>query len=184
MPPMQRLFLIIVACLALFVAGCGSDSSSSTTGGSDTAAQSQTSEESSTGEEEGAEEEAEEAPDLPPQPNVPKGPPPKKLVIEDVKKGSGATAKAGDKVSVYYVGVVYKTKEQFDADWNTGEPFTFNLGAKEVIPGWDQGIQGMKVGGQRELIIPPALAYGNQGVYPSIPPNSTLVFLVKLLAVK
>lgn len=182
MPPMQRLFLIIVACLALFAAGCGSDSSSSTTGGSETTAQSPASEKSSTSEE-AAEEEAEEAPEIP-QPNVPEGPPPKKLVIKDLKKGSGATAKAGDKVSVYYVGVLYKTKEGFDSNWESGEPFTFKLGAKEVIPGWDKGIQGMKVGGQRELIIPPDLAYGEQAIYPSIPAYSTLVFLVKLLAVK
>ncbi|HMI81335.1 MAG TPA: FKBP-type peptidyl-prolyl cis-trans isomerase [Solirubrobacterales bacterium] len=180
---MQRLFLIIVACLALFVAGCGSDSSSSTTGSSGTAAQSPTSEEGSAGEEEAAEEEAEEAPQLP-QPNVPKGPPPKKLVTKDLKQGSGATAKAGDEVSVYYVGVLYKTKEQFDGNWDSGEPFTFKLGAKQVIPGWDKGIQGMKVGGERELIIPPDLAYGEQAIYPSIPAYSTLVFLVKLLAVK
>lgn len=183
MPPMQRPFLIIVACLALFVAGCGSDSSSSTTGGSDTAAQSPTSEEGSTSEEEAAEEEAEEAPDLP-QVSVPKGPPPKKLVIEDEKKGSGPTAKAGDKVSVEYVGVLYKTEELFDANWGSGEPFTFKLGAKEVIAGWDKGVQGMKVGGVRKLIIPPDLAYGEQAIYPSIPAYSTLVFLVKLLAVK
>jgi peptidylprolyl isomerase len=181
MPPMQRLFLIIAACLALVVAGCGSDSSSSTTsGGSETTAQSP-SEEGSTAEEASEEEEAaEEIPEV----TVPKGPPPKELVIEDKKKGSGKTAKAGDEVSVNYIGVVYKTKEQFDANWNSGEPFTFTLGAKEVIPGWDKGVQGMKVGGLRKLIIPPALAYGNQGIFPSIPANSTLIFLVELLAVK
>ncbi|HEX6601895.1 MAG TPA: FKBP-type peptidyl-prolyl cis-trans isomerase, partial [Solirubrobacterales bacterium] len=107
-----------------------------------------------------------------------------KLEIKDVKKGNGPTAKAGDKASVYYVGVVYKTKEQFDANWDSGDPFTFTLGAGEVIKGWDRGVQGMKVGGERELIIPPALAYGNEGIFPSIPPNSTLVFLVKLLRVR
>jgi peptidylprolyl isomerase len=180
MPPMRRLFLIITACLALVAAGCGSDSSSSTTG-SDTTAQS---EESAAAKEEREAAEAEKAAEEIPQVTIPKGPPPKQLVIEDKKKGSGATAKAGDKVSVNYVGVVYKTKEQFDANWNSGEPFSFTLGAKEVIPGWDKGIQGMKVGGLRKLIIPPALAYGNQGIFPSIPPNSTLVFLVELLAVK
>jgi peptidylprolyl isomerase len=176
---MPRVFLIIAACLALLVAGCGSDSSSSTTaGGSETTSPS-SAEESSTTEEASNE----EAPEIPPV-KVPKGPPPKRLVVEDKKKGSGKTAKAGDEVSVNYVGVVYKTKEQFDANWDSGEPFTFTLGAQEVIPGWDKGIQGMQVGGVRKLILPPALAYGNQGVYPSIPPNSTLVFLVELLAVK
>lgn len=177
---MRRLFLIIMACLALVVVGCGGDSSSSTTG-SDTSAQS---EESAAAKEEREEVEAEEAAEKIPQVTVPKGPPPKQLVVADKKKGSGATAKAGDQVSVNYVGVVYKTKEQFDANWDSGEPFSFKLGAQEVIPGWDKGIPGMKVGGLRKLIIPPALAYGNQGVYPSIPPNSTLVFLVELLEVK
>jgi peptidylprolyl isomerase len=183
MPPMQRLFLIILACLALVTAGCGDDSSSSTTGGSETAAQSPASEDGS-GEEEEEEAAAEEEEAELPQVNVPKGPPPKKLVVKDLKKGSGATAKAGDKVGVEYVGVLYKTKELFDANWGGDEPFTFRLAAKEVIPGWDKGVQGMQVGGVRKLIIPPDLAYGDQGIYPSIPAYSTLVFLVKLLAVE
>jgi peptidylprolyl isomerase len=118
-----------------------------------------------------------------PQVTIPKGPPPKKLVIEDLKKGKGPAAKSGDKVTVHYVGVTYKEKEQFDANWEN-EPFSFKLGAQEVIPGWDKGIPGMKVGGQRKLTIPPSLAYGSEGVYPSIPPNSTLVFIVELLAAK
>ena len=183
---MQRVFLIILACLALIAAGCGDDSSTST---SPSPAETSAEETSPAGEEKAADaeeeaaEEAEEAPELP-QPKIPSGPPPKQLEIKDVKKGDGPTAKAGDKVSVYYVGVVYKTKEQFDANWDSGEPFSFNLGAGEVIKGWDQGVQGMKVGGERELIIPPGLAYGNEGIFPSIPPNSTLVFLVKLLNVK
>jgi peptidylprolyl isomerase len=172
--PMQRAFLLVLACLALFAAGCGDDSSTST---------SPSPAEETSSAEEGKGEEKAEAPELP-QPKVPGGPPPKQLEIKDVKKGSGPTARAGDKVSVYYVGVVYKSKEQFDANWDSGEPFTFSLGAGDVIKGWDQGIQGMKVGGERELIIPPGLAYGNEGFFPSIPPNSTLVFLVKLLRVK
>lgn len=179
MPPMKRLFLIIAACLAVFLAGCGSDSSDSTTaGGGDTAAESPAQKENAA-----AEEEKEAAAELP-KPNVPSGPPPKQLEIVDKKPGSGATAKAGDQVSVHYVGVVYKTKELFDANWGEDEPFSFKLGAQEVIKGWDKGVAGMKVGGQRELIIPPALAYGPEGIYPSIPPNSTLVFLVELLKVE
>jgi peptidylprolyl isomerase len=177
MPPMQRFFLIIAACLALALAGCGSDSDTETAAGTDTSTKT---EENAAAAEKKAEE---EAPELP-QPQVPAGKPPTKLVVKDVKKGSGATAKAGDEASVYYVGVVFKTKEQFDADWDTGEPFTFKLGAGDVIKGWDQGVQGMKVGGERELILPPNLAYGSEGVYPSIPPNSTLIFLVKLLKLK
>jgi len=118
-----------------------------------------------------------------PKVTVPQGPPPKKLVVKDLKQGSGPTAKAGDEVTVQYVGVDYKTGKEFDSSWSRNEPFAFNLGAGEVIQGWDQGIEGMKVGGRRELIIPPELAYGSQEAG-SIKPNSTLVFVVDLLAVK
>jgi peptidylprolyl isomerase len=184
MPPMQGAFLIIVSCLALFVAaGCGGDSSTSETSGGDAvaAAQSPKSQEEAALEEE-EENAAEEAAALP-KPRIPSGPLPKKLVIVDKKTGSGATAKAGDEVSVHYVGILYKTEELFDANWGEDEPFAFPLGGGKVIKGWDQGVQGMKVGGQRELFIPPSLAYGSEGIYPSIPPNSTLAFLVELLAV-
>jgi peptidylprolyl isomerase len=110
--------------------------------------------------------------------------PPKKLEIEDLEEGSGAEAKAGDLVTVQYVGVNYKNGEEFDASWNGGEPFTFPLGAGEVIAGWDQGVQGMKVGGRRELVIPPSLGYGATGSPPAIPPNEALIFVVDLLAVE
>jgi peptidylprolyl isomerase len=118
-----------------------------------------------------------------PKVEVPKGPPPKKLVVKDLEEGKGPAAKLGDEVSVEYVGVVYKTGKQFDASWDRGEePFTFELGSGGVIAGWEQGIEGMKVGGRRELIIPPELAYGSEGGG-SIPPNSTLIFVVDLLAI-
>ncbi|MGN6254555.1 MAG: FKBP-type peptidyl-prolyl cis-trans isomerase [Solirubrobacterales bacterium] len=170
--------------LVLAIAGCGGGSSSATTSGSGaTGSQEKTSEEESAFKENAAGEYIAETSEGVPQVTVPKGPPPKKLVVEDLKQGKGATAKAGDKVTVHYVGVVYKTKEQFDANWEN-EPFSFKLGAQEVIPGWDKGVPGMKVGGRRKLTIPPALAYGSQGVYPSIPPNSTLVFVIELLRVK
>lgn len=177
MPRMQRPFLIIFACLALFVAGCGGSSSS--TSSSSTEAGSSTSKEETE-----APEEAPPQNEPGPTVHVPKGPPPKKLEIKDLKKGTGATARAGDKVSVHYVGVLYSNGETFDSSWSRGEPFSFTLGAQEVIPGWDKGVVGMKVGGRRELIIPPALAYGEEGVYPSIPPKSTLVFVVDLLKAK
>ena len=99
-------------------------------------------------------------------------------------EGDGAEAKAGDKITVQYVGVGYRSEEEFDSSWSRNEPFTFTLGAGEVIPGWDQGIAGMKVGGRRELIIPPNLAYGPSGSPPVIGPNETLIFVVDLLAVK
>lgn len=188
MPPMQRVFLIILACLVLVAAGCGDDSSSTTEEVREEAAalvQEQEEEEKAEAEKAAKEEaEAEEEAAKLPQPNVPSGPPPKQLETVDVKTGSGKTAKAGDEVSVYYVGVLYENGEQFDGNWGSGEPFTFPLGAGAVIKGWDQGVEGMKVGGERELIIPPDLAYGKQGVYPTIPPDATLVFLVKLLKVK
>jgi peptidylprolyl isomerase len=117
-----------------------------------------------------------------PKVTVPSGPPPKQLVEKDLKTGKGPTAEAGDEVTVQYVGVDYKTGKEFDSSWSRSEPFTFTLGAGEVIKGWDQGIEGMKLGGRRELIIPPELAYGSQAVG-SIKPNSTLVFVVDLLAI-
>ncbi|WP_028059156.1 FKBP-type peptidyl-prolyl cis-trans isomerase [Candidatus Solirubrobacter pratensis] len=115
---------------------------------------------------------------------VPKGPPPKKLVIKDLKKGTGAEATDGSTVSVQYVGVLYDGGKQFDASWDRGQPFSFPLGAGQVIPGWDQGVKGMKVGGRRELIIPPDLGYGAQGAGADIPPNAALIFVVDLLDVQ
>lgn len=114
---------------------------------------------------------------------VPKGAPPKKLVVRELEKGSGAEAKAGNEVTVQYVGVNYKSGEEFDSSWSRSEPFSFQLGAGQVIPGWDQGVEGMKVGGRRELIIPPNLAYGAAGSPPAIGPNETLVFVIDLLEV-
>jgi peptidylprolyl isomerase len=113
---------------------------------------------------------------------VPKGPAPTHLVTTDIIKGTGATAAAGKTIVVNYVGTLYKTGKQFDASWDRNQPFTTALANGSVIPGWVQGIAGMKVGGRRELIIPPALAYGASG-QGSIPPNSTLVFVVDLLSV-
>jgi peptidylprolyl isomerase len=115
---------------------------------------------------------------------VPKGAPPKKLVIKDIEKGSGATAEPGREVTVQYVGVNYKNGKEFDSSWSRNEPFPFQLGAGRVIPGWEQGVEGMKVGGRRELIIPPGLAYGSAGQPPAIGPNETLVFVIDLLAVE
>jgi peptidylprolyl isomerase len=114
---------------------------------------------------------------------VPKGPAPARLVVKDLKTGDGAEAKSGDQVSVQYVGVLYSDGKQFDSSWDRGQPFSFQLGGSQVIPGWDQGVAGMKVGGRRELIIPPDLAYGAQGQPPTIPANATLVFVIDLVSV-
>jgi peptidylprolyl isomerase len=116
---------------------------------------------------------------------VPTTPAPSHLVVKDLIKGSGKTATSGSTITVNYVGVNYKTGKQFDASWLRHQPFTTALtaGPGGVIRGWVQGIAGMKVGGRRELIIPPALGYGSKGAGSAIPPNSTLVFVVDLLSV-
>jgi peptidylprolyl isomerase len=109
--------------------------------------------------------------------------PPAKLEIKDLAKGHGKKAKAGETVTVQYDGVLYNNGTEFDASWNRHQPFSFPLGAGRVIPGWDKGVAGMKVGGRRVLTIPPDLGYGPQGAGP-IPPNSTLVFVVDLLKIQ
>nr|WP_202471359.1 FKBP-type peptidyl-prolyl cis-trans isomerase [Streptomyces sp. SID8377] len=105
------------------------------------------------------------------------------MVIRDIWEGEGAEAKAGQNVTVHYVGVAFSTGEEFDASWNRNSPFTFPLGGGRVIKGWDQGVQGMKVGGRRELTIPAHLAYGNQSPSPLIKAGETLIFVVDLLSV-
>jgi peptidylprolyl isomerase len=115
------------------------------------------------------------------KPAIPKptGDPPTALVVQDIVKGKGRGARSGDTVTVDYVGVSYSTGEQFDASWDSGQPFSFPLGAGRVIPGWDQGVVDMKKGGRRLLVIPPDLAYGAAG-NDSIAPNETLVFVIDL----
>jgi peptidylprolyl isomerase len=118
---------------------------------------------------------------------IPKTAPPKKLVIKDLITGTGAAATDGDELEVNYVGKLYSNGKIFDASWKDtpGKAFgPFQLGAGAVIVGWDQGLVGMKVGGRRELIIPPSLAYHAAGEPPTIPKNATLVFVVDLLSVK
>lgn len=173
---MKRLTLILIACLALVVAGCGGDDDSSTSSSESTATSTESSSQSAP--------ESSGGKKTKPEVTVPSGAPPKKLEIEEIEKGSGATAKAGDEVTVQYVGVGYDSEEEFDSSWSRNEPFTFGLGAGQVIPGWDQGVEGMKVGGRRELIIPSDLAYGPAGSPPVIGPNETLIFVIDLLAVK
>jgi peptidylprolyl isomerase len=111
------------------------------------------------------------------------GPAPTELVITDLVVGEGAEATAGDRVSVHYVGVAHSTGEEFDASYNRGSAFQFPLGEGRVIAGWDQGVQGMKVGGRRQLVIPPHLGYGDRGAGGAIKPGETLIFVVDLLEV-
>jgi FKBP-type peptidyl-prolyl cis-trans isomerase len=122
-----------------------------------------------------------------PKVSVPSGPAPTQLVSKDLVVGTGAVAKTGSNVVVQYVGVNYADGKIFDASWTDGpnhtpQPFPFQLGAGQVIEGWDQGVVGMRVGGRRELIIPPSLGYGNNANGPIVP-NETLVFVVDLLSV-
>lgn len=105
-----------------------------------------------------------------------------RMVIDDVKFGTGAEVKKGDTVSVNYIGTLQSGTE-FDNSYKRGAPFTFSVGAGQVIKGWDEGLVGMKVGGQRVLVIPPEMAYGERGVGP-IPANATLVFAIELVEIK
>jgi peptidylprolyl isomerase len=185
----RLLFLLVLAALAVGVAGCG--------GAKQSAADKYAAQ---------AEKEATNPPKVAPTPQTPPpkveaakpgpgegdlskkpkipaqtGPAPKSLVAQDLIAGTGQAAKDGDQLSVQYVGVLYKGGKQFDASWDRGkQPFQFTLGQGNVIKGWDQGLVGMKVGGRRRLIIPPDLAYGAAGQPPTIPANSALVFDIDL----
>lgn len=117
-----------------------------------------------------------------PEVDFPEGEPPVTLKVTDIWEGDGKEAKSGDTVRVHYVGVSYSTGEEFDASWDHGEPLRFRLGAGQVIAGWDQGVQGMKVGGRRQLVIPPDLAYGNRGAGDVIAPGETLIFVCDLVS--
>jgi peptidylprolyl isomerase len=114
---------------------------------------------------------------------VPPGAPPTQLESTDLIVGTGPAVKSGDKVTVQYVGVAYSTKQQFDASWDRGQPFTFVVSQANVIPGWAIGVVGMKAGGRRELVIPPNLAYGANSPGAGIAANDTLVFVVDLVKI-
>lgn len=119
-----------------------------------------------------------------PEVDFPDGPPPEDLDITDITVGDGEEAVAGKVVQVHYVGVAYSSGEEFDSSWNRGAPLAFPLGGQRVIAGWDQGIQGMRVGGRRKLVIPPHLAYGDRGAGGVIKPGETLIFVCDLVAVQ
>jgi len=190
----MRLSATVAAALSALAltaaAGCGGDEeepASQAAGGS--TATTETAPEETTPEEttptETAPAESEISTDLEERPKIPArtGAPPAELQVNEIVEGDGPAAKAGDTVQVRYVGGFYESGEEFDASWDRGkETFDFPLGAGMVIPGWDQGLEGMKVGGRRELIIPADLAYGPQGQGP-IPPGATLVFVVDLVGI-
>jgi peptidylprolyl isomerase len=170
----RPLALTLTAVLALAAAGCGSskDKTTSTSSSSSTAETTDT-----------AAAPTSAKPRPKPKVKVPAGKPPKKLVIKDLIPGTGQAAKAGDPITVNYIGVNFADGKPFDNSYDRGQPFPFQLGGGQVIPGWDRGLVGMKVGGRRELVIPPSLAYGPQGQPPVIKPNETLVFVVDLLSI-
>ena len=119
-----------------------------------------------------------------PSVEIPDGPPPTSLVVEDLTVGDGPEAVTGTRCTMHYVGHAWSTGAQFDASWDRGQPFGFGLGAGEVIRGWDQGVAGMRVGGRRRLTIPPELGYGSRGAGGVIKGGETLVFVVDLLGVR
>ncbi len=119
-----------------------------------------------------------------PEVTVAGGTPPPDLVVEDIDVGSGPEATSGSEVDVHYVGVSWSNGRQFDASWDRKSTFSFRLGGGQVIAGWDQGVAGMKVGGRRQLTIPPHLGYGSRGAGGAIAPNETLVFVVDLVEVR
>ena len=165
------IFAALLAALAVVVTGCGGGDGASATDTTKFSNQ-QTTDTTAAG--------SSEKPTV----EVPDGPPPDKLEVKDLKVGTGPAAKSGDDLSVNYVGVLYDGGDEFDNSYDRGQAFDFKLGGGNVIQGWDEGLVGMKKGGQRQLIIPPDLAYGAQGQPPTIPPNATLVFVIDLLDIK
>ena len=172
--------LTLALVLSAGIAACGEDDESSAGSGDESAATPTPTETASEAGVEalvqGISKDTSAKPEVP----APQGDPPPELVIRDIVAGKGAKAKAGDEMSMQYVGNSWSTGQQFDASWDRGaQPFVFQLGTGSVIPGWDQGLVGMKKGGRRLLIIPPEMGYGPQGTPDgSIAPNETLVFVV------
>ena len=184
---------LLLASLALVGAGCGSSDkkSNDTTSTASEPASSQPADTTSTESQPSSGGTATIKPSptksLSTKPAIPRqaGDPPSQLVSQDIVKGTGATAEPGDTVSVRYVGVRFRDNQQFDASWERKpNSFQFPLGGGQVIQGWDKGVAGMKVGGRRQLTIPPDLAYGAQGAPPDILPNETLIFVVDLKKVQ
>jgi peptidylprolyl isomerase len=168
--PMARTLLLVALVSALGLVACGAEADEASPGGDGATS------ESASGR--GLE-------DTSTKPSIPKptGTPPRRLRVEDIVKGRGAPAKAGDTVVVHYVGVNFSNGREFDASWDAGSPFPLQLGEDQVIEGWDRGLVGIREGGRRMLTIPPELGYGAQGYPPDIPPNETLVLVVDAVEV-
>jgi peptidylprolyl isomerase len=185
-PPMARLLRLVLTLIAVValtgLAACGDDDDSGGGDSANGAAEQDTGTQTAT-----SPAEAEEAlKDTSTKPVIPRptGSPPRRLVKEDIVKGTGPGAKNGDTVVVNYVGVNFSNGQEFDASWDAGAPFPVQLGTGGVIPGWERGLVGIKKGGRRKLTIPPELAYGAEGFPPSIPPNETLVFVIDAVSIE
>ena len=191
--------LAVILALGLIATACGSDADPTETAAEST--ESSESTETETTDADAGEEaetattaavEADDAAETPADPNainggkpeveIPEGDAPLQLDVVDLIEGDGEVAESGSLLSMHYVGVLHDNGEQFDASWDRGATFDFQLGSGQVIQGWDEGIEGMRVGGRRVLTIPPEQAYGNNATG-SIPANSTLVFVVDLVDV-
>ncbi|MBI5310264.1 MAG: FKBP-type peptidyl-prolyl cis-trans isomerase [Actinobacteria bacterium] len=172
--------------VALLVAGCGDDKTTDSGGEETTTEQSSTEATGSTGEESSSGELPTVSGKLGEEPklSIPEGGPPSELVIKDIEKGDGKKVASGDDLTMQYAGYNWSDGVMFDASWKSGNPFDFEIGAGQVIKGWDEGIVGMREGGRRLLVIPPDMGYGESGQPPTIPPNETLVFVVDLEKVK
>ena len=171
--------LTLALVLSAGIAACGEDDEPASSGDEAAATPTPTETASEDGVEaivQGIGKDTKSKPEVP----APQGDPPSELVIRDIVPGKGPKAKAGDELSMQYVGNSWSTGQQFDASWDRGaQPFAFQLGAGMVIPGWDQGLVGLRKGGRRLLIIPPEMGYGPNGTPDgTIAPNETLIFVV------
>ena len=180
MARLLRFVLTLTAVVALAgLAACGDDDDSNDGGAATNQQDTGTQTEPSPAEAQEALKDTSTKPVIP----KPTGSPPRKLVKEDIVKGTGPGAKKGDTLVVHYVGMNFSNGQEFDASWDTGSPFPVQLGAGQVIAGWDKGLIGIKKGGRRKLLIPPELGYGAQGYPPDIPPNETLVFVIDAISI-
>ena len=177
----SHLISALALVLALVVAGCGTEYKDERDSASGNASAADTTETTTEAKDDGPKEVSK---DLKTKPEIPtpKGDPPAELEKKDIVVGKGKAAKKGDDVTVEYVGVTFSTGTEFDTSWGK-QPFPFKIGEGAVIDGWDEGIPGMKVGGRRQLTIPPDKAYGEAGSPPNIGPNETLVFVVDLKSI-
>jgi peptidylprolyl isomerase len=178
----KLLSLTLALVLSAGVAACGEDDEPASGGSGAESAESTPEPAPAAADVDGLAEGISKETDAKPEVPAPEGDPPTELVVKDIKVGKGPAAKPGDTLTMQYVGTSWSNGQQFDASWDAGQPFPFQLGAGMVIPGWDEGMVGMKKGGRRLLVIPPDMGYGPSGSGP-IGPNETLIFVVDLVEI-